>query len=554
MNLRDYQVEAVDACMEEWKENDATLLVLPTGGGKTVVAAEIIQRFRPRKAIFLAHREELIWQARDRITSHTGLECDIEMGELIAQANLFRPSSADVIISTIQTQIAGGDAPRMTKFCPNDFGLLVIDESHHAPADSYGRVIEYFKRNTSLKVLGITATPDRADEKALGKVFQTVAYDYEIIDAIRDGWLVPIEQQMVNIQGLDFSAIRTTAGDLNGADLAAVMEAEKNLQGVAGASIEILGTMRAIVFAASVHQAEMLADIFNRHRPGMAAWICGKTEKIERRRLLHDFAANQIQVMVNVGVLTEGFDDAGVEAIIMARPTKSRALYSQQAGRGTRPLPGIVDSLATAEERCAAIAASAKPSVKIIDFVGNSGKHKLMTTADILGGNMSDEVIVRAEKIAREKGQSVRMDETLLEAEEQLREEAERRRQAEEARRNRLVAKVSYTTKIINPFDVFAITPQRERGWDEGKVVSEKMANIIRKMGADPEGMPYAQAKQLVGEQFRRWKLELCTAKQAAVLNRYGYETREMKFSEASALMNRLAANRWKALPVEVIA
>src|SRR5205823_2117669 len=146
-------------------------------------------------------------------------------------------------------------------------------------------------------VLGVTATPDRADEEALGQIFESVAYDYEILDAINDGWLVPVMQQMVKITGLDFSHIRTTAGDLNGADLARVMEDEKNLQGMVGASIEIIGGKRTIMFTSSVRHAEMCCNILNRHHQGMAKWICGTTPKDERRQTLKDFENGKVQVV-----------------------------------------------------------------------------------------------------------------------------------------------------------------------------------------------------------------------------------------------------------------
>jgi len=342
MILRPYQSAASDAIFKEWQENDSTLVVMPTGGGKTVLFADVIRRVFPRRALVIAHREELIFQARDKIQRVTGLSADVEMGEYRAEGGLF--GQARVVVSTIQTQCSGGDGGgRMAKFDPQRFGVLIIDEAHHATSPSYRRVIDYYRTNPALKILGVTATPDRADEAALGQVFQSVAFDYEVLDAIHDGWLVPIEQQMVHVEGLDYSSIRTTAGDLNGGDLAAVMEAEKNLQQMASASLAIIGPRRALVFTASVKSAEMTAEIFNRHRAGMASWVCGKTDREERRRVLAGFAAGKVQVVCNCGVLTEGFDDPGVEVVLMGRPTKSRSLYAQMVGRSTRPLPGVVD-------------------------------------------------------------------------------------------------------------------------------------------------------------------------------------------------------------------
>ena len=541
MILRPYQTAAADAIFKEWQENDSTLVVLPTGGGKTILFADVIRRVFPRRALVIAHREELIFQARDKIQRVTGLLADVEMGEYRADGGLFR--AAPVVVSTIQTQCSGGDGGgRMAKFDPQRFGLLIIDEAHHATSPTYRRVIDYYRTNPALKVLGVTATPDRADEEALGQVFQSVAFDYEVLDAIHDGWLVPIEQQMVHVEGLDYSDIRTTAGDLNGGDLAAVMEAEKNLQQMASASLSIIGQRRALVFTASVKAAEMTAEIFNRHRLGMAAWVCGKTDREERRRVLAEFAAGKIQVVCNCGVLTEGFDDPGVEVVIMGRPTKSRSLYSQMVGRSTRPLPGVVDGPETAEARKAAIAASGKPSCLVVDFVGNAGKHKLVTSADILGGKVSEEAVELAMTRAIKAGGPVKMAEALDEAEAELREQA---RLAEVARRARLTASARFTTQSVDPFDILHLEPVKARGWDNVKSLTEKQRSLLAKSGINPDNVTFAQGKQLIGEILRRWDGKLCSFKQAKVLKKYGYPT-DVGFGEASRIIDALAKNHWK--------
>ncbi len=541
MNLRPYQLAAADAIFKEWQDNDSTLVVMPTGGGKTVLFADVIRRVFPRRALVIAHREELIFQARDKIQRVTGLNADVEMGEYRADGGLF--GSSRVVVSTIQTQCSGGDGGgRMSKFDPQRFGVLIIDEAHHATSPTYRRVIDYYRTNPALKVLGVTATPDRADEEALGQVFQSVAFDYEVLDAIHDGWLVPIEQQMVHVEGLDYSSIRTTAGDLNGGDLAAVMEAEKNLQQMASASLTIIGQRRALVFTASVKAAEMTAEIFNRHRAEMAAWVCGKTDRDERRKVLADFAAGKIQVVCNCGVLTEGFDDPGVEVVIMGRPTKSRSLYSQMVGRSTRPLPGVVDGPETADERKAAIAGSVKPSCLVVDFVGNAGKHKLVTSADILGGKVSEEALELAMARTLKAGGPVKMAEALDEAEAELQEQ---KRLAEAARRARLVATARFTTQTVDPFDVLHLDPVKPRGWDNVKQLTEKQRSLLAKQGINPDNLSFSQGKQLISEIFRRWDGKLCSFKQAKVLRKYGYGT-EVSFTEASATIDALAKNGWR--------
>jgi len=547
--LRDYQREASDGVLSDFKENSSTLGVLYTGGGKTIIFADVIRRMRPQRAMVLAHREELIWQARDKIEATTGLNCEIEMADLRANNTLF--SNADVVVGTVQTQIAGKNGGRKERFDPMDFGLLIIDEAHHATSDSYKQIIEYYRKNPDLKILGVTATPDRTDEEALGQIFQSVAFDFEILDGIHDGWLVPVDQQMVSIKGLDFSNVRTTCGDLNGAELAAIMEAESNLQGVVGSAIEIIGDKRALMFTSSVLHAEKSCELFNRHKAGIAEWVCGNTDKDVRRDMLKKYADGSVQIVVNCNCLSEGFDNPAVEVIIQAKPTKSRSLYAQQIGRATRPLPGVVDGPETAELRRAAIAASAKPSCLIVDYVGVSGKHKLVYASDILGGKVSDAAIDRANKVAQDRGVPVRVSDLLDKSEADIQREAEERRmaeerkRAEELRRRAVVAKVSYSAKFVNPFDVLEIIPVRQRGWDNNRMLSEKQRNLLLKQGINADEIPYAQARQLIGEIFHRWGKHQATFKQAKVLKKYGYETK-VSMTEATKIIDAIAANGWK--------
>jgi superfamily II DNA or RNA helicase len=549
MRPRSYQNAAAEAVLKAWDVDRSTLVVLPTGCGKTILVSDIIRRTHPRRALVLAHREELIFQAQAKVQAVTGYRVEIEMAEQRADLGRTFFGRPQVVVSTIQTQTSGGDGGgRMGRFDPADFGTLIIDESHHSTAASYRRVLNYYMQNPDLRVLGVTATPDRADQQALGQVFDSVAYTYEIRDAIRDGWLVPIEQQMVHIEGLDFSQMRTTAGDLNGADLAEVMEHEKPLHGVADAALQIAGDRRTLVFAASVRQAEQLAEILNRHKPGQAAWVCGKTPKDERRSMLANFAAGRTRFLCNVGVLTEGFDDPGVEVVVMGRPTKSRALYAQMCGRALRPLTGVVDDAEdTSEARQAAIEASPKPRCLIIDFAGNAGRHKLMSTADILGGKVSDEAVALAARMARQSAQPVLMDELLDEAEEKLREEKRQQQLREAARRAKVIGRATFTSETVNPFNVFELRPVSTGAWDRGKPISEKMRSLIERHYPDinPDTIPFNQARQLINELFRRWDKKLCSYKQARILAKHGYNPANMTMDEASqhldAIFNKKA-------------
>lgn len=568
MRLRDYQQKCHDRVFEEWKKFQSTLVVVPTGGGKTIIFAHIINTVQPKRAMVLAHRDELILQAKDKIETVTGLGVEIEKAELYANESLFH--KMPVVVSSIQTQISGPkDNRRYTRFNPMDFGVLVCDEGHHAVSKSWREVISHYRKNPDLKVVAVTATPDRSDREALGQVFESVAFDYGILDAIRDGWLVDITQQFVSVAGLDYSHIRTTAGDLNEGDLAKVMESEENVQGICQPSMEVMYGLtpktlssipvpqwrdylvslnkkprRTVVFTVSVAQAEMCANIFSRAMDGVE-WVCGATNKDKRRGILSRFGNGETHVVVNCGVLLEGFDNPAVEVIVMARPTKSRALYAQAVGRSTRPLPGIVDGLETAEQRRTAIASSTKPFCRILDFVGNSGKHKLVTCADILGGKVSEEAIEVAKEKALKDGKPVKILVTLTNAQielERKRQEAiEKARREKEARKAHLLAKVDHSIEDVNPFGNAQKIPVTARISRDGREFSEPQARVLRKAGYDPSKLAYGQGKAMIGK-----FLSVPTEPMIRVLTKHGYNTTGWDRKKAKATLDALAANHWR--------
>jgi superfamily II DNA or RNA helicase len=555
MILRPYQKEAYDCTLEKFKTVDTALCVLATGLGKTVYAAHLINHFRESgRILMLAHRAELIYQADDHIQNICDVESDIEMGA--EWATSFDEFKADVVISTVQTQIAGRDGGRMNRFDPKEFSLLVIDEAHHAPAATYKRIIEYYKQNPALKILGLTATPDRKDKKAMGQIFDEVAYAYDIRDGIDDGWLVPIEQQSIFVEGLDYSAVKTTAGDLNGKDLAAVMEFEEILHGIADPTVQLTGDRKTLIFAASVAHAERLTEIINRHKPDSARFVCGTTPKEVRRSMFDDFAEKDFQYLVNVGVATEGFDDPGIEVVVMARPTKSRTLYAQMAGRGTRPLPGIVDLYDTVVERREAIAASDKKVLEIMDFVGNAGRHKLITSADILGGHYTDEVVDLAKKNAEEESSAKKKPvDIVTELQKAEREIAKRHREAEDAiARDHLLLRAKYSTAKINPFNVLDIDPKREAPWHKGRPPTSGQKKYLEKCGVPIDGLTFTHASQIIDTMIKRREVGTCTYKQAKCLQKFGYDSTEMTFGEAGRIIGALVKVGWKKwlLPKEL--
>jgi len=542
MKLRPYQNDAVDSIIAELGKFRSTLIVLPTGCGKTVCFSEVINRYpQPGRWMVLAHREELIRQAADKIGKIIGETPEIEMADERADLHMFRRTKA--VVATVQTLSRG----RKARFAWKDFAGIIIDEAHHAVADSYQNIVKHARtENPDIKVVGVTATPDRADEAALGHAFESVAYVYEITDAINDGYLVPIHARGVEVKGLDFSKIRTTAGDLNSADLAAVMEYEENLHKIAGPCLQLAKWRKVLVFAASLAHAERLCEIFNRYRPNSARWFSGKTPKDERRLMLADFAAGHYQFLVNVGVLTEGYDEPTIDMVVMARPTKSRALYSQMVGRGTRPLPGVIDGIDTPEGRRAAIAASEKPNVEILDFVGVAGHHKLVTSADILSGAYPDEVVERAtkeiQKAAKQGGSAPNVQEALAKADRDIHAE----REAEKAKRAKVVANDhKFTVNAIDPFDVFGIDPPRQDSLQKGHEITDRQKAMLESSGIDTRGLDRSKAGKLCQEIISRREGGRCTFKQAKTLAKYGYDT-NVTFKDASAIIDSLAKNGWK--------
>jgi type I site-specific restriction endonuclease len=326
-----------------------------------------------------------------------------------------------------------------------------------------------------------------------------------------------------------------------------VLEFEEMLHGIAAPTIELTGDRKTLIFTASLAQAERITEIINRHKPKSARWVHGGTPKEERRALFPAYAEGEFQYLVNVGVTTEGFDEPGIEVVVMARPTKSRSLYAQMVGRGTRTLPGVIDHIDESEHRKEAIAESGKPSLEVIDFVGNAGRHKLITSADILGGRFDDAVVERAKSNTKRKsvdnGLPVDVIDELQIAEWQI--EKEEREAAEAARRKHLKLRAKYSTAKINPFDIYGIEPWRERAWHKGRQPTDKQIAFLEHSGIDISGLSFTHAQQLIKRLIENREQGKCSYKQAKLLQRYGYDP-DVSFEQASEIISELAANGWK--------
>lgn len=543
MQLRPYQTEALDAIQREWKDHRSTLINMATGLGKTIVMAGMVQRLFPKRILILVHRRVLAEQAIDKVAKATGATTALEMGmnSVVVGQMDFQRNLPRVIVASIQTMTATNDTgvPRMAKFDPMAFGAVFCDEAHHAPAAQWRRVIQHFTAgNPELRVLGVTATPDRADKTALGSVFESVACNCDIHFGVEDGWLVPPRQKLVQVTDIDFSHIRTKGGDLDTVELAEVMEQEQALHGVVDQTMRQAGERKTLVFTASVKQAEQTALLFNRYRPNSAGVVSGETPEMERNRILGDFREGRLQYLCNCNVLTEGYDEWSVEVVALARPTKSRALYTQIVGRALRTQTGCIDGLDTAEARVDAIKCSAKPYATILDFEGNCGRHKLVCTADILGGKMPAPVIEKARKIMRMREVST-MYALQLAAEEYEHEyKAQQLRNAmENKRRERIKARTQATITNVDPFDVLDIQHVAPaHTYADTRRLTDKQTNILKRAGIAPGKYTYSESVRLIDEVISRWKDGRCTYKQAVWLKKHGYDP-NMKKDEASQVM-----------------
>ena len=330
LSLRPYQQEALDSIVSFSDSGiNRQLVVLPTGAGKTVIFSHLPQfKQDSLPMLVLAHREELLHQAKEKISwSNPDISIEIEQGENYA-------GHSDVVVASVPT-LGRAESTRIQNYPKNYFRTIVIDEAHHAAAPSYRRILDYF--NCPF-ILGVTATPQRSDNTRLTDVFDEIVYYKTIEDLIEDGYLSPLIGYRVNTN-TDISGVATHEGDYNSTQLEEVIDNPVRNAAVVAAYCNLVNNAKTIVFAAGVKHANNLALSFKQSKIETEV-ILGSTDSDTRRAILENFSTGKTRVLINVGVLTEGFDEPSLEAIILARPTRSTLLYTQIVGRGTRLYEG----------------------------------------------------------------------------------------------------------------------------------------------------------------------------------------------------------------------
>lgn len=367
IRLRDYQQSAMASVLAA-RDRGLTraMVVMPTGAGKTTLFAAIVHEFASvgrEKCLVVAHRLELIEQAARRIAEQAPhLKIGIEGGQFTA------PEDSDVVVAGVQSLGRLG-TKRLEWFHP---GLMILDEAHHAPADTWQNVLKRFGAYDGVCfTLGVTATDHRMDNKPLHgdarSIFEDVVYRYTLRQAISDGWLVDLRGYRV-ATGVDLSKVRKSYGDYNTSDLARAVNIESRNQTAIHYWEQVAKDRQTIVFCVDVQHARDVASMFR--ATGVRAESVDGTLKFEDRAgIIRRFRKGTTQVLTNVDVATEGFDIPGASCVLMLRPTQSWALYTQMVGRGLRTLSGVTDGIKTAGQRRSLVASSEKPDCLVIDIV-----------------------------------------------------------------------------------------------------------------------------------------------------------------------------------------
>lgn len=523
--LRWYQRDAVNAVHEAFQTYRSCMIVMATGLGKTQTFGAIAAHW-PGKVLVLAHRDELIEQARGRLAAMCGEYVEVE------QAQLSASSRARIVVATVQTL----QRKRLKRFAADHFGLVIIDETHHALAQSYRNIIEHF---SAAKLLGVTATPDRGDKLAMGLIFESAPFRFDISEGIEQGYLVPIRGQTVQLKEINLDKVKLQAGDFSAAGLDEAMVG--SILAIVDRTLALVPDRQGICFFPGVRTAELACEMFNKQGgPDTACFIHGGTDPDERKQIVKDYRAGRYRFLCNCAVATEGFDAPKASAVIMARPTKSRAFYTQCIGRGTRVLPGIVednDGKLYAAERRAAIAASGKKDLLILDFVGVSSKHSLVSPHDLLGGRYTEAEVKRAKKKAeRDPGGDV--------AEQLEQARAELRKLAQKAS-----AKVQSTVSDFDPFSVVDV--EHDGSLDPSMRVppTPEQLEAVGKIGLTPAEaakLSSHEAVRFIQDARKRRAAGLASYKQCKLLSKYGVmTTAKLTFDRAGAAINYIKQKDW---------
>lgn len=520
MELRPYQQEAKDAVFEQWDNGTRkTLLVLPTGCGKTIVFAKVTEDCvrKGDRVLILAHRGELLDQAADKLKKTTGLNSAVEKAGDSCLGSWFR-----VVVGSVQTLMR---EKRLKQFPEDYFDTIIIDEAHHCISDSYQKVLQHFP---DAHVLGVTATPDRGDMRNLGQYFESLAYEYTLPKAIKEGYLTPIKALTIPLT-IDMSSVSVQAGDFKASDIGTALD--PYLEGIAQEMEKYCADKKTVVFLPLVKTSQKFRDVLNTHG-FQAAEVNGDSQ--DRAEILADFEAGKYNVLCNSMLLTEGWDCPSVDCVVVLRPTKVRSLYCQMVGRGTRLSPG-------------------KDHLLLLDFLWHTERHELCHPASLICDN--EEVAQKmTENLEEAAGCPIDIEEAEQKASEDVvvqREEALAKQLAEMKRRKKKLVDPLQFEMSIQAEDLSGYVPAF--GW-ECAPPSDKQKQTLEKLGILPDEIDNAgKAAKLLDRLGKRRDEGLTTPKQIRFLEGRGFQhVGTWQFETARNLIDRIAANGWE-IPADII-
>lgn len=513
MELRPYQQEAREAIFEQWNNGiRKTLLVLPTGCGKTIVFAKITEDCvrNGNRVLILAHRGELLEQAADKIHKSTGLGCAVEKAEESCQGSWFR-----IVVGSVQTLMR---EKRLGKFPADYFQTIIIDEAHHCISSSYQKVLQHFPE---ANVLGVTATPDRGDMRNLGSYFESLAYEYTLPKAIKEGYLSPIKALTIPLK-IDMSGVSVQAGDFKASDIGTALD--PYLHGIAEEMKKYCLDKKTVVFLPLVKTSQKFRDILN-DSGFCAAEVNGDSQ--DRAEVLNDFENGKYNVLCNSMLLTEGWDCPSVNCVVVLRPTKVRSLYCQMVGRGTRLSPG-------------------KDHLLLLDFLWHTERHELCHPASLIC--QDEDVAQKMTENIEKAGCPVDIEEAEKTAAEDVvaqREEALAKQLEEMKRRKKKLVDPLQFEMSIQAEDLSGYVPTF--GW-ECDPPSDKQKKTLEKLGISADQIDNAGKATKILERLDKRRVEgLTTPKQIRYLEGKGFQhVGTWQFDTAKNLIDRIAANGWR--------
>lgn len=519
MDLRPYQSEAKQAIFDQWEGGvQRTLLVLPTGCGKTIVFAKVAEDCVSQgdRVLIMAHRGELLEQAADKIAKATGLGCATEKAEASCLDSWFR-----ITVGSVQTMMR---PKRLEQFAPDYFDTIIVDEAHHCLSDSYQRVLNHFE---GARVLGVTATPDRGDMRNLGQYFESLAYEYTLPKAIKEGYLSPIKAVTIPLK-LDLAGVGMQSGDFKAGDLGTALD--PYLYQIAEEMASYCRDRKTVVFLPLVKTSQKFRDILQ-EKGFRAAEVNGESR--DRAEVLEAFDRGDYDVLCNSMLLTEGWDCPTVDCIVVLRPTKIRSLYSQMVGRGTRLSPG-------------------KDHLLLLDFLWHTERHELCHPASLICES-EDVAKKMTENLEAAAGCPMDLEEAEQTAAEDVvsqREEALAKQLEEMRRRKRKLVDPLQFEMSIQAEDLSGYVPSF--GWEMAPP-SDKQVKTLEKLGILPDAIDNAGKAAMMLERLEKRRVEgLTTPKQIRFLEGKGFrQVGTWQFDTARNLIDRIAANKWR-IPADI--